>query len=250
MNRIVFDLDGVFRELNPYLKEKYGMPYPTDWNWKFKNKDIYEWAKVDNYHVVVEAPPTEYLKVVKRHIKEPEIWTHQPEDWKPYTKEWIDFHIGKCKILYMTADEKRKKLDREPDVILVEDYPFFSSYDRIALVDRPYNQQAKPFYRFTNVKEFERLFTLIELLPLYRRKVKEHLDKIGKKIHIEFDLDKKFLDACDRRIVEGHLKYGDDWKIKNNAAEAFFELFDLFNYYILEGCQREYNNQAANKTGQ
>ena len=185
--------------------------------------------------------------MVKKYAKLPEIWTCQPEDWRPYTEEWINYHIGKCKVIYMSSEEKRRKLDKETDVILVEDYPFFSHYDRIALVDRPYNQQVEPFYRFTDVKEFERLFTLIELLPLYRKKVKEHLDKIGRSIHMEFNLDRKFLDACDRRIVEGHKKYGEDYKYKNNIKEMEYEQMDIFNYYILEECQREYTNQTKDK---
>ena len=147
----------------------------------------------------------------------------------------------------MSSEEKRRKLDKETDVILVEDYPFFSHYDRIALVDRPYNQQVEPFYRFTDVKEFERLFTLIELLPLYRKKVKEHLDKIGHKVHIEFDLDKEFLDTCEKRIVEGHRRYGEDWQTKNNEDELNQELFDIFNYHILGECQREHYNQTPSK---
>lgn len=245
--RLVFDLDGVFRDLNPYLKEKYGVPYPTNWIWKFKNKDLFEWAKADNYHVVIEAPATEYLEVVKKHIKLPEIWTCQPEDWKPFTAEWISHHIGNCLVSYMTSEEKRKRLDKETDVILVEDYPFFSHYDRIALVDRPYNQQVKPFYRFKNVKEFERLFSLLNLLPLYHKEVKKHLDKVGHKMHIEVNLDIEFLLLCEKRIINAHKKYGEDWKTKDNKKEAGLELLDLFNYYILEECQREYNDKATNK---
>lgn len=157
--RLVFDLDGVFRELNLYLKEKYSVPYPTDWFDKFKGRDIFEWARVDDYHILIEAPPTKYLDVVKRYIKEPEIWTCQPEDWKPYTNEWIDFHIGKCKVIYMTSEEKRERLDKENGCILVEDYPLFTNYDRIILIDRPYNRCVRfGVRRISTAQEFETLF--------------------------------------------------------------------------------------------
>jgi len=139
----------------------------------------------------------------------------------------------------MTAKEKRKQLDEQKDVILVEDYPFFSHYDRIALVDRPYNQQVKPFYRFTNVNEFERLYTLLDLLPLYHKKVKEHLDSVGPNVHMEFKLDKWFLDACESRIVEAHKKYGEDYKYKDNIKEMKYEQMDILNYFILDQIQKE-----------
>ncbi len=158
--RVVFDLDTVLRDLGGYLIEKLKLPEPTTWIWKHKDRDLYWWIKKDNYNAILKSPPTPYVEIVKKYIEVPEIWTCQPIEWVPYTKRWLNKHIGKCKVIYLNTIEKRKKLDEQKDTILVEDCPLFSNYERIALVDKLYNRKVKVDYRIKNSEDFERLFTL------------------------------------------------------------------------------------------
>lgn len=155
--KIVFDLDGVLRELSQYLVEKYKVPYPKVWDWKYKGKNFWDYAQEDD-NMFLFAPITEYLEIVKKYITEPEIWTCQRDEYREHTTKWISENISKqCNIFYASTIEKRKMLDRRTDTILVEDNPNFTHYDRIVLIDRPYNQEIKSFLRIKNPKELENL---------------------------------------------------------------------------------------------
>ena len=45
---------------------------------------------------------------------------------------------------------------------------------------------------------------------------------------------KEFTKIMFDRIQEGHKKYGDDWKRKDNLKEMEYELFDIANYAYLQ----------------
>jgi len=72
------------------------------------------------------------------------IISHQFPSWRPYTLEWIATHLESVPVKYVTfvdhTEEKLAILRNTPGSLLVEDYPRFSSYDRIVLVDKPYNR--------------------------------------------------------------------------------------------------------------
>jgi len=72
------------------------------------------------------------------------IVSHQFPSWRPYTLEWIATHLESVPVKYVTfvdhTDEKLAILKNTPGSLLIEDYPNFSSYDRIVLVDKPYNR--------------------------------------------------------------------------------------------------------------
>ena len=152
--KVVFDVDGVLRDLNGHLLEYYGVPIPDDWKWVHEGKNIYDWAIKDRYRILKEAQPTEYFKTILEFDSKPELWTHQPKDWRPATWHWIRQHIGyDCKIFYLTTEQKRVKLDYEPDTWLVEDNPNFTSYERIVLIDRLYNHNVPAEVRVRSPKE-------------------------------------------------------------------------------------------------
>jgi len=151
--KIVFDLDGVLRDLCFYLNQKFDVPYPRDWFWKHKGKDIFDWIKEDRYSCLLYAPITEYFLPISKTTEHFEIWTCQPEDWRKYTKLWIIANIGDCTKHYLDTKQKRERLDREPNTYLVEDSPNFSNYDRIILIDRPYNRHVKASIRIKTPKE-------------------------------------------------------------------------------------------------
>lgn len=50
----------------------------------------------------------------------------------------------------------------------------------------------------------------------------------------------EFWALCRQRIVTGALKYGDDWKTKDNTLEVFFELMDIPNYKALQYAQEKF----------
>ncbi len=158
--KIVFDLDGVLRDLNGYLNTKYGIPYPQEWFWKHDEKNIFDWVEKDNYATLVYAPATEYERIAKFCFLEQniELWTCQPDNWKPYTKLWIDLHFPNAVVHYLNTAEKRARLDNEHSTYLVEDCPLFSHWERIILIDQPYNKNVKCE---TRIKKPEELMDFI-----------------------------------------------------------------------------------------
>lgn len=157
--KIVFDLDGVLRDLHGYLGEHYGIPPPNDWGWEYENKDIFAWAVKDKFRLLRSSPKTEYYDIILRYYPTPEIWTHQPEEWKKATAAWIKQYLGyDCVIRFLTNQEKRERLDLHTDTLLVEDNPNFTHYDRIVLVTRSYNKKIRTKCRVSNPKQLERIF--------------------------------------------------------------------------------------------
>jgi len=156
--KIVFDLDGVLRDIDNYLVDKYNVPYPTEWDWKYKGKDFWWYANKDNDMLVINSKPTEYLDTIKKYCKSLEIWTCQPERWRKNIKKWVYNNLGSnIKLFFLSTKEKRIRLDKETDTVLVEDNPNFTSYERILLIDRPYNKKVKTKNRIRNPKQLAKV---------------------------------------------------------------------------------------------
>ena len=151
--KIVFDLDGVIRSLNDYFKINYSINYPQVWYWKHKGKGFWDWCDIDKHMAPLNAPPTKYLPVIKKYCTE--IWTDQPVYWRLKTRKWVRKHIGRCRIRYMNTAEKRARLDKEPDTLLIEDCPNFTRYNRIILIDWRYNRHIKEPVRVKTPKQLE-----------------------------------------------------------------------------------------------
>lgn len=79
---------------------------------------------------------------------------------------------------------------------------------------------------------------LTNLLKLYDKKVDEYLKDNGRVYHFNVVLTSDFLKVCRERIISGHERYGDDYKTKDNLMEANYEMYDLFNYLMLDAIQR------------
>ncbi len=156
MPKIVFDLDGVLRDIISYLEKRYNILI-KEWYWNHGKKDIYKLIKEDNYRALIDAEPTDYLKSIIKNFDYLEIWTNQPIEWLPYTNKWIDENIKQyidCEIKIMSSEQKEKLLVLDCDgIYLVEDYPNFKNYKNIILVDRLYNRNVICKHRVKNGKE-------------------------------------------------------------------------------------------------
>lgn len=156
MSKIIFDLDGVLRDIISYLIKRYDIKEPIEkWYWKHNGEDIYELIKKDGYEALTNAEPTNYLKSIIKNFDFLEIWTNQPDEWLPYTNKWIDESIRKnidCEINILNSEQKEELLEYN-DIYLVEDYPNFKNYENIILVDRLYNRNVECKHRVKNGKE-------------------------------------------------------------------------------------------------
>ena len=161
--KIVFDLDGVIRDLSGHIAQVRKCPYPNVWDYDYAGKTIYECIN-ENLDFLLTAPPTAYKAVMLTHFPHPEIWTSQPEGWRVNTMKWVTKHLGAgCVVCFMTTEEKEKKLrDEDEKVILIEDSPNFGSYDNILLIDRPYNQGVRKAMRVYGTRHFDNLLEFIK----------------------------------------------------------------------------------------
>jgi len=158
--KLIFDIDGVLRDLNTYLYTNFGVPYPNNWIWEHGGKNIFDWIKEDNYKALSEAPETKYCSLVRTYIDDIELWTCQPIEWRPYTYKWINNHIGRCKIRFLTTEEKQERLNFLIDHLLVEDNPNFVNYNRIILINTSYNRHLDVPHRISTPEELREVFKL------------------------------------------------------------------------------------------
>jgi len=159
--KIVFDIDGVVRDLMGIIKERYGCLRPVkNWVWHHKGKTIFDYVRED-YSVLINAKPTKYCDIIQKygnnnHI---EFWSAQPDDWQVHTEKWIKKYFKNFSIKYFKHHEKFRTLCRKKDVVLVEDYPMFKDYSKIILIDWKYNRHVKnPIARISTVDQLRKIF--------------------------------------------------------------------------------------------
>lgn len=160
--RIVWDLDGVLRDLSTGVINKFGGDYPDKWNHVFASGKKMCDTINNNMEILVQAPPTAYCSVAKKFCDPIEIWTSQAPAWREHTTKWVEEHLGICDIHFLTREEKAKRLDEFPDAVLIEDSPCFKSYKSIILIDRPYNQNVKKAFRIFGTKHLINVFEMLE----------------------------------------------------------------------------------------
>lgn len=104
---------------------------------------------------LIYSPPTEYYWLIKYCFEKPEFWTNQPDSWKPKTKLWLDLHFSNYEIKYLDTAGKREMLDNNPSIWLLEDNPLFTHWDRILLIDRPYNKHIQEAVRIKGLEDLD-----------------------------------------------------------------------------------------------
>ena len=137
---LIFDLDGVLRHLHITVFGKDAETYShVDEN---GNNIFYHIEK--DLSILESAIATEYYEVVK-DLPVVYILTSQPPHWRIHTTNWIADHFpnGNAYVCYVdNPDEKLTLLEKYPNAILVEDYPKYNDYSKIALVTHPYNKHV------------------------------------------------------------------------------------------------------------
>lgn len=153
---IWFDVDGVLRELVLPVMGYYGSKCH---NYFCSQKGGRDFIRIvdDEPLLLIEASPTKYYRVV-RELPEINILSCQPENWRNFTTKWLKkyFPSNKLAIEYVYNTPDKLSYIGEGD-FLVEDYPFFQTYERIALVTYPYNKHIeKPYTRIRKVGDLEK----------------------------------------------------------------------------------------------
>ena len=101
--------------------------------------------------------PTEYMDIILKHYPSPEIWAdiEMSDVWK--MNAWLDCYVGnEYKMLKLDVKEKRRMLDSNKDIFLVDASADFENYNRVVLIDREYNKEANAPIRIYEPRALDR----------------------------------------------------------------------------------------------
>ncbi len=157
--KLILDLDGVLRDLNKALRNRFNIPwFPDNWNFKYQEQGIFAWFKKD-LTILETAPVTKYFSVIKEYFKDKkvEIWTCQSKEWESYTLRWIKKNFSKADIKILTTEQKEKLLYKTKNCFLIEDSPFFKNYSKIILIDYLYNRHVNDSIRVKTKKDLKKV---------------------------------------------------------------------------------------------
>jgi len=155
--KLIFDLDGIFRNLVTVIEKEYNDGKPiVHWYQRGNNGKILPDIIDEDLEILVKAPKTEYFDIIMQYVSFPIIWTYQPIEWRGFMYRWLDKYMdGKYGVVLLNPKQKYDKLKELKDTYLVEDYPKFPSYEKIILIDRPYNQEVDAPIRIKTPEELE-----------------------------------------------------------------------------------------------
>jgi len=156
MTKFLFDIDGVVRHLSIGALGREALC----WN-DADSSGCTVFEIVDSEpELCCTSPPTDLMHVVNTRMNEVEFLSAQPEKWRPHTDVWLRSNVRiPFTVRYVNApNEKLQYLSDE--VVLLDDYPKFDSYEHVVLVERPYNIDCAAIHRIKNAQD------LIELLEV------------------------------------------------------------------------------------
>lgn len=153
---LYWDVDGVVRDLTGQFMDE-----PCDYWDKTSSGDTVIGTIDKNLQLLVNAKPTIYYDIAKK-VPNISFITSQKESWRTYTTEWINKYFKEHGDIIYVNDPAEKLSYLNKKDYLVEDYPFFSNYSQIILIDRKCNSNVVGCYeRIKNSIQLEN--TLVKL---------------------------------------------------------------------------------------
>jgi hypothetical protein len=146
---IYYDLDGVLRCLSTAA----GNGVPGEWNEKINGRNLIDIIN-DDHRLLETAPDTQYCSTVKQFCPI-QILSHQNNEWVPHTIYWLLKHFSWNEFAFynVTCPEEKLEILKDGDY-LIEDYPFFKDYSKVALIDWAYNKDVDAI-RFTEPRQLK-----------------------------------------------------------------------------------------------
>ena len=157
--KYVIDIDKVVRDVHIFLEQKYKFTI-RHWDYFYKGKDF--WIMADESpEVWTDAPPSEYYSIIKQY-KPLEFWSVQKIEHKDATIKWMNKYFDKYKIKFFKDFEHKYKELQKRNVILIDDFPNFPSYEKIILIDTNYNKSTKAKIRIKTPEQLEKYLIKIK----------------------------------------------------------------------------------------
>jgi hypothetical protein len=142
-----WDIDGVLRELDQLTLGK-TLPY---WDYKQNGKSFVQLVDENIEICELASPYQDYLDILNSCFTKVNILTHQPNNWKPYTEKWLNHYIKiPYNLYYVNNIKEKEKFLRWPNDYLIDDYPLFSNYENILLINREWNKNVEAPMRIHN----------------------------------------------------------------------------------------------------
>lgn len=159
---IYWDLDGVLREFGTYI-----LGYePNRWDATRDGKTVIQIVN-ENPEICMKCPPTKYLQIVNEYMDKIIVLSNQLPSWIPFTNKWLNNNIEiSYEVKYTRNAGQKLSLLKKCD-ILVEDFPNYSDYSQIALIDYAYNRHLDVPVRISTTKDLERF--LLSFEDMYER---------------------------------------------------------------------------------
>jgi len=161
---IFWDLDGVLREFGTYI-----LGYePSHWNATRDGKTVIE---IVNEHpeICAYCPETKYLKIVNEYMDKITIMSNQLPSWMAFTNRWLNRHIKIPYEVIYTNGPQEKLAMLKPGDFIVEDYPCFSDYSQVALINYAYNKHLDVPIRIFDTRQLEEF--LLGFDDIYQRMI-------------------------------------------------------------------------------
>ena len=163
MHKVYIDVDNVIRDLESAV---FGKPAEK---WYNKVGDIHfvEYVTANKEKVLTDTPECEYCEALQKWLKVVDpiglaFLSCQPDEWQPYTEKWLKKRFPGMIYIFTKKPEDKLLVVDSQDGILIDDYPLYKDYSRIAIVDRLYNQNIKSACRIKGPMDF------VLLLAKYR----------------------------------------------------------------------------------
>jgi hypothetical protein len=155
--RVIFDIDGVVRDLVSVLEQRYEFTV-HHWNFMHDGKDFWDMAK-EIPDLFVNAPPTKYYSIIKQ-CKCPTFWTIQKPEYRNPTITWLDNRFDKYKIRFFRDFEHKQAEVYKKNVLLFDDFPNFTDYSKIMLIDTNYNKKTKAKVRIKTPEQLQKILDI------------------------------------------------------------------------------------------
>lgn len=155
MVKVYIDVDNVIRDLDiPIFGERAPVWYNDVRGMKFV-----DYVTKNRRKLLKDTPECEYAEPLKEWIKVVgtaglAFLSCQPDEWLFYTERWLRKRFPKMVYIFTKRPEDKLIIVESQKGILIDDYPLYKDYRRIAVVDRPYNQHVKANCRIKGPMEF------------------------------------------------------------------------------------------------
>lgn len=144
---VYWDIDGVIRNLSV---EALGRE-ASHWEDKENGKTVVDLVNED-LDILLRAKPLPYLGLANSFLKGIQFLSYQPKTWRPNTLEWLREYM-QVPFSVRFAQEKLALL--KPGDWLIDDFPFFRSFQQVILVKQPYNKGAEARIRVDSPLKLE-----------------------------------------------------------------------------------------------